>query len=105
MKYVMEKITKNLSCKVLTKTWRSYLARSYRQQRKIGKDRDTDEAVIGAQATAAWGYGVAAATRSYSDQIISLGSYHKKFKKGFLSPFEVLIRMFHQQNEVAYEEI
>ena len=54
---------------------------------------------------AAWGYGVAAAARSYSDQIISLGSYHKKFKKGFLSPFEVLIRMFHQQNEVAYAEI
>lgn len=38
----------------------------------------------------AWGYGVAAA-RSYSDQMISLGSYHKTFTKG----------LFYEQNEAA----
>ena len=53
-----------------------------------------DEPVIVAQATAAWDYGVAAAAHPDSDQMISSGSYHKKFTKGYLSPFEVLIRMF-----------
>ena len=60
----------------------------------------------GAQAAAAWSYGAAAvAARSYSDQMISSASYHKKFIKGYLSPFEVHIRRFHQQNEVSYAEI
>lgn len=43
-----------------------------------GKQEKTDlyEAVIVAQATAAWGYGAAA--RSYSDQIISSGGLSQK---------------------------
>lgn len=80
MKYVMEKSTSVYRAKYLQKLGaRIWLVQW--PQMKTGKDRDMDEAVIGVQATAAWGYGVAAA-RSYSDRMILLGSYHKTFTKG-----------------------
>lgn len=49
---------------------------SFSDSRGKQENTDLDEAVIVAQATAAWGYGVAA--RSYSDQIISSGGLSRK---------------------------
>lgn len=90
MKYVIEKINKRYRAKYLQKLGALIWLLQWPQM-KTGKDRDMDEVVIGVQATAAWGYGVAAA-RSYSDWMISSGSYHKTFTKG----------LFDQQNEEAY---
>lgn len=49
---------------------------SFSDSRGKQEKTDLDEAVIVAQETAAWGYGVAA--RSYSDQIISSGGLSQK---------------------------
>ena len=51
---------------------------SFSDSRGKQEKTDLDEAVIGTQATAAWGYGVAAAARSYSDQIISSDGLSQK---------------------------
>ena len=49
---------------------------SFSDSRGKQEKTDLDEAVIVAQETAAWGYGVTA--RSYSDQIISSGGLSQK---------------------------
>lgn len=49
---------------------------SFSDSRGKQEKTDLDEAVIVAQETAAWGYGVVA--RSYSDQIISSGGLSQK---------------------------
>ena len=49
---------------------------SFSDSRGKQEKTDLDEALIVAQETAAWGYGVAA--RSYSDQIISSGGLSQK---------------------------
>ena len=49
---------------------------SFSDSRERQEKTDLDEAIIVAQVTAAWGYGVAA--RSYSDQIISSGGLWQK---------------------------